>query len=416
MKKIINKIINIFSQREIILSILTFTIGIIYICNLFNIQILNGKTYRERSEKRLVRNINVTASRGEIYDRNGVVLATNKLSFDCVIYNIKVTAKEQNDGILKFINILELNKDKIYSSFPINDQSDNFNFLNKEEELKWKKEMNIKVDLDFNQTIDYYIGKYKLIEYNKIDSIKIIKIKYEASLMGYSLFKCAVIAKDISKESLAKIEEEKYLLFGIDTQSVPRRYYPETTLAAHTIGYVSRINSDDYTRLKSLGYSQNSVIGKMGVEQSFEKYLKGVDGVTRNYVDTLGVDSSETVITKPITGNSVTLTLDYRLQKVAEDALVKTINDIKNGTASMKKHEDASSGSVVVLDVNSGEVLASVSYPSFDINSFVSGIDYKTWNDLTNSSLRPLFNRSISGTYSPGSTYKMLIGLARSYG
>jgi penicillin-binding protein 2 len=150
----------------------------------------------------------------------------------------------------------------------------------------------------------------------------------------------------------------------------------------------------------------------MGIEQAFEKYLKGVDGVNRVEVDSYGTVSSENVTTKSITGQNVTLTIDYRLQKVAEESLVKVINQIKTGTPTMKKHEDACAGSVVVLDTVTGEILAMVSYPSFDINSFVDGINYKDWNALNSSVLRPMFNRSISGLYSPGSTYKMLVGLA----
>jgi len=150
----------------------------------------------------------------------------------------------------------------------------------------------------------------------------------------------------------------------------------------------------------------------MGIEQAFEKYLKGIDGVNRVEVDSYGTVSTENVSTKSITGQNVTLTIDYRLQKVAEESLVKVINQIKTGTPTMKKHEDASAGSVVVLDTVTGEVLAMVSYPSFDINSFVDGIKYKDWNVLNTSTLRPMFNRSISGLYSPGSTYKMLVGLA----
>ena len=150
----------------------------------------------------------------------------------------------------------------------------------------------------------------------------------------------------------------------------------------------------------------------MGIEQSFEKYLKGIDGVNRAEVDSYGTISSENVATKSVTGKNVTLTIDYRLQKVAEDSLVKVINEIKIGTPTMKKHEDACAGSVVILDTVTGEILAMVSYPSFDINSFVDGINYKDWNVLNNSVLRPMFNRSISGLYSPGSTYKMLVGLA----
>lgn len=412
MKKIIEKITVIFSNREIILSGITAVIGCIYIITLFNIQVINGKTYREQSEKKMLRNEVITASRGEITDRNGVILATNKLSFDLQLFKVKVTNDEQNTAIFNTIKILEENNDTIYSSFPINNEHTGFNFENEAAEIKWKGEMNINKDYTFDQTVDHYINRYGLSSYDRQYAIKIIMVRYEASLMGYSLFKPVTIAKDISEKSLAKIEEEKFKLYGVDTISVPKRYYPEGLLAVHTIGYVSKISSDEYTKLKDKGYTLNSNVGKMGIEQSFENYLKGTDGVKRVEVDSFGTVSSENVVTKPVTGQNVTLTIDYRLQKVAEESLVKVINEIKTGTPTMKQHADASSGSVVVVDTVTGEILAMASYPSFDANSFVDGIDYKQWKALNDSPLTPMLNRSISGLYSPGSTYKMLVGLA----
>ena len=250
MKKIIEKVSNFFSNRNIILGIITVLIGCIYLVTLFNIQVINGKEYREKSEKKMLRNETITAARGEIYDRNGVILATNKLSFDLLLYRVKVTNEEQNTTIFNTINILEANGDKIYSTFPINEEKTDFNFENEAEGVKWKTEMKVKNEYTFDQTIDYYIDKYELSGYQRVDAIKIILVRYEASLMGYSLFKPVIIAKNISEKSLAVLEEEKFKLYGIDTISVPKRYYPENFLAAHTIGYVSKISSDEYTRLK----------------------------------------------------------------------------------------------------------------------------------------------------------------------
>ena len=412
MNKLIEKVTTIFANREIVLSAFIGIAGIIYIITLFNIQVISGKTYREQSEKRMLRNETIVASRGEITDRNGVILATNKLAFDLQIYKVKVTNDEQNTAIYNTIKILEENKDKIYSSFPINEEHTDFNFQDEAAETKWKKEMEIDLGYTFNQVIDHYIKRYGLEDYEREYAIKLVMVRYEASLMGFSLFKPVTIAKDISEESLAQIEEEKFRLYGMDTISVPKRYYPEGEFAAHTVGYVSKISGTEYSKLKDSGYTLNDNIGKSGIEQSFEKYLKGTNGIKRVEVDSLGTVSSENIVTKPVTGQNVTLTIDYRLQKVAEESLIKVIDEIKVGTPTMKKHEDASSGSVVVLDTVTGEVLAMVSYPSYDINNFVDGISHKEWNEVNNSALTPMLNRSISGIYSPGSTYKMLVGLA----
>lgn len=404
----------IINDRYLIMYFCVIVISIVFIITLFNLQIINGEEYREQSEKRMLRTKTVTAPRGEIYDRNGVILATNKLSYDIRLYKVRVNTKQQNDGILRLIEILDENSDKVYSTFPVNDTLDGFNFENEEEEKAWKKEVKLDENLTFNEVIDKYIEKYELEDYskNRQKQIKMIEVKYEANLNGYSLFNSATIAKDISQNSVAKLGEEKYKIYGISIVSVPKRYYPGGNLLSHTIGYVSKISSTEYENKKNEGYNVNSVIGKAGVEQSFEKYLKGTDGVIKEETDSLGNVSSQTETTAAKSGNNVTLTIDYRLQKVAEESLLNTINGLQNGTLVGKKFSDANSGAAVVLDVESGEVLATASYPTYDINKLIGGISVSDWNNLTKDPLTPMLNRVISGTYSPGSTFKMLVGMA----
>lgn len=389
-------------------------IGIVFIITLFNLQIVNGEKYREQSEKRMLRTQTITAPRGEIYDRNGVILATNKLSYDVTLYKVRVSTKEQNDGILRLIEILNENSDKIYSTFPVNETLNGFNFESEEEAKKWKKEVNLDENLSFDEVIDKYIEKYELQEYSydRQNQIKMIEVKYEANLNGYSLFNNATIAKDISQNSVAKLGEEKYKIYGISIVSVPKRYYPNSNLLAHTIGYVSKISSTEYDNRKNEGYNVNSVVGKAGIEQSFEKYLRGTDGVIKEETDGLGNVSSQTETVEAKSGNNVTLTIDYRLQKVSEEALLNTITGLQNGTLVGKKFSDANAGAAIVLDVESGEVLASASYPTYDINTLIGGISLTDWNNLQNNPLHPMLNRTISGTYSPGSTFKMLVGMA----
>lgn len=413
MKKLFNKFYNFVNNRYAIISIMIILISIIYIFQLFNLQIINGKEYREQSEKRMLRTETVSAPRGEIYDRNGIVLATSKLSYEIRIFKVKVSSEDQNNSIAELIKILESNNDKIYSTFPVNDNLDGFNFNSNEEELKWKSQMNIKENFTFDQVIDYYTDKYDLSKIeDKNLKIKIIEIKYEANLNGYSLFNSVTVAKNISEKSVAQIEEKRNMLFGIDIIKIPKRYYTNSNLFSHVIGYVSKINKTEYDNLKSEGYTINSDKGKSGVEQSFEKYLKGIDGEIKVETDSMGNTSSEYTSKEAISGNSVTLTLDYRLQKVAQEALENSISGLRDGTLVGKKVADASSGSVVVLDVQTGEVLAMANYPNYDTNALITGISNTNWNNLVNDPLKPMYNRAISGTFSPGSTYKMLVGIA----
>lgn len=412
-KKIYEKIMDFFNNRELVLSVIIVIVSSIFILQLFNLQILEGATYREQAEKRMVRTEAVVASRGEIYDRNGIVLATNKLAYNIELYKVKVEPSEQNQAIEKLINILEKNGDKIYSTFPIKDDLSGFDFQNDEKEHSWKKSMNINEEYSFDEVIDYYIEKYALEDISdRSMQIKIIKIKYEGNLNGYSLFNSAIIAKNISLESVAQIEEYKNELYGINIVTVPQRYYPNGTFAAHVIGYVSKISGTEYTSKKQEGYTLNSNIGKSGIEESFEDYLRGVDGEKKVITDSKGNVSSETYSKEAVSGNNVMLTIDYRLQSVAENALADTINKLKSGEITGKPVEDTDAGAVVVLDVQTGEVLAMASYPTYEINDFVGGISTQNWNKIINDSTNPMLNRAISGIYSPGSTYKMLVGIA----
>lgn len=413
MKKILIRLKNFFENRSLILMLIIILISILYILKLFDLQIVNGEEYRKKSKTRMLRTEEIEAPRGEITDRNGVVLATSKLSYNLVMYKVNVEPEIQNESIATVIKILDKNNDSIYSTFPINDKYDGFSFSSKDEELKWKNEMKIDENYSFEQVINHYIEKYSLEEYesDKILQKKIIMVKYQANLVGYSLYRSATISKDISYNSFAQIEENSNI-FGINCISYPKRYYNYSNLFSHVIGYVSNINSDELKNVDKEKYDINSVIGKNGVEKTLEKYLKGNDGVKKVETDIEGNVSSETITSEPESGNNVALTLDYRLQKVAKEALISTIEGIRNGTIAGEKVPDTNAGAVVVVDCDTGEVLAMVSYPDYDTNLFVNGISSKDWKEISNNKLYPMINRAIYGTYSPGSTYKMLVGIA----
>jgi len=409
------KIMVILENRELVLSVLLFLVGIIFIIQLFNIQIINGADYREQAENKIVRTETIPASRGEIYDRNGVVLATNKLTYNVEIYRTKVGVDLTNNAIINLVNILNSNMDDIYSIFPANESFTDFSselLEDNEQRINFLKNIKLNENATFDDVINYYTNLYGAEEYSLEDRIKIIKVKYEANYNGYSLFNSAIIAKNISKNSVAQIEELKSKLYGINIISVPQRYYVSDDFACHILGYVSKINSTEYASLKEQGYTMNSIIGKSGIEESMEKYLKGNDGIKKVVTDSLGNVSSEQITQKAVYGNNITLTIDYRIQQVVERALKKTLEELQNGTRGSEPIPEAKSGSVVVLDVETGEVLSMASYPTYNINSFARGITSKEWKDLRDDTLNPMYNRAISGTYSPGSTYKMLVGLA----
>ncbi len=415
LKSKFGKAIEVLENRELVLSVVLIIISIIFLIQLFNIQIINGATYREQAENKIVRTESIPASRGEVYDRNGVLIATNKLTYNVELYRTKVGVELTNDAIRDLTDILVSNGDNIYSTFPINDSQDNFSqeYLQNEKKIRdFLKDIKLSEGSTFNDVVDYYTDLYAVNDYSYNDKIKIIKVKYEANIRGYSLFNSAIIARDISKNSVAQIEELKNRLYGVNIISVPQRYYVSDTFASHIIGYVSKINNEEYNVLKDRGYTINSMIGKSGIEESMEPYLKGTDGTKRVVTDSLGNVTSEQITQEANSGNNVYLTIDYRIQQVVESSLVECLQGLRDGTYVGKVIPEAYSGSVVVLDVDTGEVLAMASYPNYNINSFVNGISSEEWNNLISDTQKPMFNRAIAGTYSPGSTYKMLVGIA----
>lgn len=408
-----SRIIQIFENRELIIKICVYLVSVIFVITLFKLQIVEGKEYREISEKKMLRSSVIEAPRGEIYDTNGVLLATNKLGYDLKLYKTKIDNTELNDILKKVIDILDKNGDKVKTT--LNIENGNLVFYSDYDKNKFYKTYKFDENMKTNEILDKLYEKYDLLDYEDTYRMKILQVRYNIAINGYSLFKSIDLAEDISYESVIMLEEIKSYLPGINITVSPKRYYPNGSLIAHVLGYVGNITEEEYNQLDEEvkdNYTINSDYGKMGIEKSMEKYLKGKDGILRTQVDSMGIANDEQVYEEPESGNNVTLTIDYRLQKVAEDSLKTVIYQIKNGEGTFKKYEDSSSGSVVVLDCDTSEVLAIANYPTFDPNEFVGGIEYSRWKEINNNETKPMFNRAIAGTYSPGSTYKMLVGIA----
>ena len=151
-----DKFLTFFSNRHLILSIITCIISITYIVILFNLQVINGEEYREKSQKKMLRNVEIVATRGEITDRYGVILATSKLSYNAEIYKITCETDELNKAVLEFFNILDVNGDNVYTTFPINSERNAFSFKSEEEEKKWKEDVGIEFSYTFEDVIEHY--------------------------------------------------------------------------------------------------------------------------------------------------------------------------------------------------------------------------------------------------------------------
>ena len=394
--------------RYNILTVLIYVLGIILIARLFNLQIVHGAEYREESNTRLTRESVLEASRGAILDKTGATLVDSKIQFSLEMYKSKVDTATLNQSILNMINVLEKYETSYVDSFPIKIEPFEFT-ISEQELLSWKKSNKLSEDITAEQAFYKFKSKYGIDTNNIQDARKIMAIRYEANQKGYSSTKAIRIADNISREAVAEFSESSDKFVGINIVVEPVRQYTSGSLASHILGYAGKINSQEYEQRKST-YGSNDIIGKTGIEYVFEEYLKGKNGTKQIDMAVDGTTTAEYVSKEATAGSDVVLTIDANLQKVTEDALASNIQKIASG--GFGKAYNAKAGACVVMNVNSGEVLAMASYPNYDPSDFVGGISTEAWNNYTNNAAKPLVDKAIQNSYSPGSTYKMVTAIA----
>jgi penicillin-binding protein 2 len=207
-------------------------------------------------------------------------------------------------------------------------------------------------------------------------------------------FRPVLVSRDIGRNALAYVAENKLDMPGLRIVVEPLRQYEYGELAAHLFGYLSEINESQLSDYKESGYQVGDLIGQYGIERQYESLLRGRAGTRQVEVDALGREllQLEGISSEP--GYDLVLTIDMELQRLAELLLADN------------------NGVIVALDPRNGEILAFVSRPSFDPNLFVSGISEKDWKKLTNNPSHPLQNRAIQGQYPPGSIFKIVVAAA----
>lgn len=464
------------SNRLNVIKIVIVLIFFVLSFKLADLQIVKGDYYKKRSENIRTRNINITAPRGNIVDRFGMVLATNKQSYSVNIVKTDTPDETLNEIALTVINILEQNGDKYRDEIPIllnpirftfqdeeqrwkekynipenataqdafrklkNDYNilydvidveaysllkneyevelpfkiDEFQFSFKKDELNWKKNNGFKEEDTAEEIFYELISKYKvnMEKYTEEEARKIIAVKYLIGQKKYPAYVPVEIASNIKEETRVRIEENKIFLPGVQIMDKPLRKYPNNDFISHVLGYLGKIGPEQEDLFQK-GYTPQDMIGKSGIEYSMEQYLKGTDGSKQIEVDAKGslIDTIE--VKESIPGDTVGLTINGKLQQVAEDALEKAIEDSRN----KKPFPKTFSGAVVAMDPNTGAILAMASEPKFDPNQFASGITNEDWKALQPATddryaPRPLINNAISYPLPPGSTMKMATAIA----
>ncbi len=394
-------------------------------------QLIDGDEYKAAAKSLSVSSSKVTASRGEIVDCNGNPLVVNRQGNSVVFkYTDFPEAKDQkarNELIYSLIQLFEENKLEWIDRLPIvyeknklivdKDKKAEFTYMVSETMLELEKGEKATPE----ECLDALVERYGLQNYNRADARKIASVCFGMKYLSFSTVSPYTFAEDVPTEIISIIMEMSETYPGVSAESVSYREYADKESFSHLLGVVGSISSDEYKNeqtklneklddesltaseiitLKNNAYSLDDTYGKSGIEGTMEKYLRGTNGIKTTTTASDGTISEDYQI-KPVQGDTVVTTIDAGLQKVAQDALAKMLVDNKNS------HLFDTAGAMVVLDCNTGAVLAAVSLPTYDITTY-----FKDYDKLANDKNSPLWNRGFQSAYAPGSTMKPAIALA----
>ncbi len=387
-------------KRFKLLYIFTCALFLFLISGLFYMQIIKGEEYRAEADSKMYPAVKEQAPRGEITDRNGILLAGNKVSYSLNIIKEDMEPEEFNLCIMRILNVLDKNGVAFEDTFPVSYDGAQYTFKNENEKKAWFKAFGYKKYINDKMTpgellLSVANNIYKIPQnLSTPDTRRILGVRYEAQRSGFSRSTSFCMVRSVPVSVVSEIKESPHMFpCVVITNSFDREYYNNGS-ASHIIGRVGKISEDEYSKYKEHGYRFNDMIGKQGVEKLCEEELRGTDGV-------IGINNVPAV-----QGKKITLTLDIGMQQVLESSLESMIHKIKS-QGGERTGGDADSGAAVVVDVNTGEILACASYPGYDISTF--GENYSV---LSADSSLPLWNRAISGVYSPGSIFKPLVAIA----
>lgn len=434
--------------------VLRTIIGLLFIAllgSLFNLTVIQAGSYSSLSNDSKQRTIVVKGQRGEILDANSIPLAVDKTSSNIVFYRdpSKSSSKYRamyTEVIMNTIAIIEENGGKVKNNFNITrDENGTFVFdfkttdsdIEKKREDMWRSNMYLQ-DADLTP-YDCYMrlrDKYQIPEdVSYEEAVKVLSVWQDVQYTYFTAYVPVTVAQDVNQNTVAQIESRQDELTGMSAVQANVRTYPKGETAAHIVGYIGSMqDKEEMDEYASKGYSSEDDIGVSGIEKTMEEYLTANSTEKQGY-KVVEVGSNGQVVktlkeVAPESGNDVVLTLDMNLQQKVEEALQKNISSIraeqeqllaaKSETYAKKAAEAnksisdiklAETGAAVVMDVNTGKVLAMASYPSFDPNLFVGGISESDYAQYRDDKRSPLFNKAISSKATPGSIFKMVTGL-----
>ncbi len=391
--------------RYIALITIFVCLFLVFGIRLINIQVINGDKYATKVASSYSTSV-VKAARGQILDRNGVVLVGNRqgndIVFDASSFPSFSEQEKRNEIIFSLVNLFEKKGEPWINELPITlDSNGNYQFIADREKditkLKSRDMLHLNKYATADDCMSEIIERYSLADYQKQDILKIASVCINMKSNVFNTANPYIFAQDVSDELVSIIKENSSTYRGVDVQISTYREYVDGTIAPHILGVTGAIDAEEYAVLKEKGYAMDDIVGKSGIEKVFEENLKGKNGVKT--VKTNSDGTQETSIDGLKNGDNIVLTIDAKLQKVAQDALKRVCDSV--GTA------NAGGGAVVVMDCNTGEILALASYPTYNLSTY-----FEDYESLAKNKNVPLYNRATLSTYAPGSTAKVSTAIA----
>ncbi len=386
-----------------VLSIILILVLILYTAKIYSLQIVNASKYSSSAKgSTAVRKAVLKAPRGEILDCYGRQIAVNRDGYN-IVFNKAYVKDNLNDIILSLINLLDEKGVPHTDKLPL-EYSSPYNFKADESTDKLIKTLGLASYASAENCFSRLVERYKLEKYNVDEQRKIAGVCYSMEIADFSISYPFTFAEDIPTELMRKILESNFMLDGVSVEVVPFRHYPDTSLAVNLIGTVGPIFEEDWSageNYKERGYAFDDKVGKNGIEYYAEKYLRGTDGEITYYIDNEGNIISREITKAPIAGKTVMLTIDAKMQRTVQDALATTVKELQS------KGGTARAGSAVVIDINTGGIITSANYPTYDTATMSENYD-----SLLTDPSNPLTDRAFQGVYPIGSTIKPIVAAA----
>ena len=374
-----------------------------FFVKLTEVQLVNAASYLAQADTSSTRTQTVAATRGEILDRYGRVLVSNRAGYNVVFDAATLPSSGLNGVIARLSELLTRTGDQWTDNLPLTADAP-YDFLPDAESdvASLRSHLGLARYATAANCFDAMVSRYRLEGLTETVQRTVMGVRYSMEKADYSIATPFVFAEDVSDRAVTVLKETAFEYEGVELRAATFREYTDPTLAPHILGYVGLMSAEEWERVKESGaYQFNDKIGKAGMEQAAESYLHGTAAKIRVTQDASGVTTESTVVQEMIPGQTVQLTIDRDLQRTAQDALEHAIREINAGGGNAK------GGAAVVLEVKTGEILAAANYPSYSLEGFTAN-----YSDLLKADNDPLFDRALNGGYPPGSTFKPLVGIA----